>query len=174
MQIVKTLDVTPEELFDAIEASIIADIEDATGKTVSRNKLNGYHYTKKTRSGKTAGANLKTKIKTYRYPSVYEAKFTYDKGSNTTRYEVEPTEDGKGCTLTYTEDYTVNVSTAGFYGKLNLFLYERRVKKRAEDTIKSVAKYARESRGRSASALIEEAERAAADMPDDPQDTSAE
>ena len=41
MQLAKTLKVTPEELFDALAGSIMQDIENATGKRPSRNKLNG-------------------------------------------------------------------------------------------------------------------------------------
>ena len=44
MQLAKTLKVTPEELFDALAGSIMQDIENATGKRPSRNKLNGYKY----------------------------------------------------------------------------------------------------------------------------------
>lgn len=47
MQLAKTLKVTPEELFDALAGSIMQDIENATGKRPSRNKLNGYKYEKR-------------------------------------------------------------------------------------------------------------------------------
>ena len=47
MQLTKTLEVTPEELFDALAGSIMQDIENATGKCPSRNKLNGYKYEKR-------------------------------------------------------------------------------------------------------------------------------
>lgn len=47
MQITKTLEVTPEELFDALAGSIMQDIENATGKCPSRNKHNGYKYEKR-------------------------------------------------------------------------------------------------------------------------------
>ena len=47
MQLTKTLKVTPEELFDALAGSIMQDIENATGKRPSRNKLNGYKYEKR-------------------------------------------------------------------------------------------------------------------------------
>lgn len=47
MQLTKTLKVTPEELFDALAGSIMQDIENATGKCPSRNKLSGYKYEKR-------------------------------------------------------------------------------------------------------------------------------
>lgn len=46
MQLTKTLEVTPEEFFDALAGSIMQDIENATDKCPSRNKLNGYKYEK--------------------------------------------------------------------------------------------------------------------------------
>lgn len=47
MQLTKTLKVTPEELFDALAGSIMQDIENATGKRSSRNRLNGNKYEKR-------------------------------------------------------------------------------------------------------------------------------
>lgn len=47
MQLTKTPEVTPEELFDALAGSIMQDIENATGMCPSRNKHNGYKYEKR-------------------------------------------------------------------------------------------------------------------------------
>ena len=52
MQLTKTLKVTPEELFDALAGSIMQDIENATGKRSSRNRLNGNKYEKRAQAAK--------------------------------------------------------------------------------------------------------------------------
>ena len=112
MQLTKTLKVTPEELFDALAGSIMQDIENATGKRPSRNKLNGYKYEKRAQSakGKAKGTAIKVKIKHFDYPCLYEVRFQYAAGINTMRYEAVPAGDG-ACELTYTEDFRVWVAT---------------------------------------------------------------
>ena len=120
MQLTKTLKVTPEELFDALAGSIMQDIESATGKRPSRNKLNGYKYEKRARSAKgmAKGTAIKVKIKHFDYPCLYEVRFQYAAGINTMRYEAAPAGDG-ACELTYTEDFQgVGGNTSDARGKL--------------------------------------------------------
>lgn len=143
MQLTKTLKVTPEELFDALAGSIMQDIENATGKRPSRNKLNGYKYEKRAQSakGKAKGTAIKVKIKHFDYPCLYEVRFQYAAGINTMRYEAAPAGDG-ACELTYTEDFQgVGGSTSGTRGKLGLFFYERKLKSHANQTIDQIVKY---------------------------------
>ena len=125
MQLAKTLKVTPEELFDALAGSIMQDIENATGKRPSRNKLNGYKYEKRAQSakGKTKGTAIKVKIKHFDYPCLYEVRFQYAAGINTMRYETAPAGDG-ACELTYTEDFQGCgwQHVLAWRGKLGLFL----------------------------------------------------
>lgn len=64
MQLAKTLKVTPEELFDALAGSIMQDIENATGKRPSRNKLNGYKYEKRAQSAKRQGSSSSETVNT--------------------------------------------------------------------------------------------------------------
>ncbi len=79
MQLTKKLKVTPEELFDALAGFIMQDIENATGKRPSRNKLNGYKYEKRAQSakGKAKGTAIKVKIKHFDYPCLYEVRFQW-------------------------------------------------------------------------------------------------
>lgn len=143
MQLTKTLKVTPEELFDALAGFIMQDIENATGKRPSRNKLNGYKYEKRAQSakGKAKGTAIKVKIKHFDYPCLYEVRFQYAAGINTMRYEATPAGDGV-CELTYTEDFQgVGGNTSGARGKLGLFFYERKLKSHANQTIDQIVKY---------------------------------
>ncbi len=77
MQITRTLSITAEEFFDQIEQSILADIKGATGKDISRAKLNGFKYKKRARGGGKGGTPMDVKVKHYRYPELYEVRFTY-------------------------------------------------------------------------------------------------
>ena len=142
MQLVRSLKITPEEFFDAVETSVLYDIEEATGKHPKPDKLNGFRYERYEKgSGRDAGKPVKVKIREYRAPSVYEVRFKYSTGSNTIRYEVEPDEHGN-CLLVYTETYKAAIRNEGFWGKVNTFIYERRVRSRARKTTDQIARFA--------------------------------
>ena len=158
MQLVRSLKITPEEFFDAVETSVLYDIEEATGKRPKPEKLNGFRYERHEKgSGRDAGKPVKVKIKEYRAPSVYEVRFKYSTGSNTMRYEVEPDENGN-CLLVYTETYKATIKNEGFWGKVNTFIYERRVRSRARKTIDQIASYALRHRQTKKNPLLEELE----------------
>lgn len=158
MQLVRSLKITPEEFFDAIETSVLYDIEQSTGKRPKRDKLNGFKYEKVEKgSGKDAGKPIKVRICAYRFPSLYEVRFKYSTGANTMRYEVEPDEDGN-CLLVYTETYKASIKNEGFWGKVNTFIYERRIRSRARKTIDQIASYAIKHRRTESNPLIEELE----------------
>ena len=156
MQLVRSLKITPEEFFDAIETSVLYDIEEATGKRPKPQKLNGFRYERREKgSGRDAGKPVKVKINEYHAPRVYEVKFKYSTGSNTMRYEVEPDEQGN-CLLVYTETYKANIKNEGFWGKVNTFIYERRIRSRARKTIDQIASYALRHRQTKKNPLLEE------------------
>ena len=139
MELTKTLDITPEEFFDQIEKSVLGDIEKATGKELTRAKLNGFKYKKYAQGGKAAGTPMDVKISKYRYPEVYEVRFTYSNGSNTITYRATPSDDG-GMVLDYTERFINPRSSSGVMAQLQLKWYERRSRRRAEQTIAGIVK----------------------------------
>lgn len=144
MELTKHLRVTPEEFFDQIEESVIEDIEDATGKTVSRGRLNGYKYKKRASGGSKGGTPMTVKIRHYQYPRLYEVRFTYPTGTNTMRYSVTP--DGDGCLVVYSEDFTTPQSTSSVLARLQLKIYNRQMRSHAKKTLASIESYALRSR----------------------------
>lgn len=70
MQFTKTLGVTPEELFDALAGSIMQDIENATGKRSSRNRLNGNKYEKRAQAAKRQGSSSSETVNASGFESV--------------------------------------------------------------------------------------------------------
>lgn len=70
MQLTKTLGVTPEELFDALAGSIMQDIENASGKRSSRNRLNGNKYEKRAQAAKRQGSSSSETVNTSGFESV--------------------------------------------------------------------------------------------------------
>lgn len=165
MEFTRELDITPEEFFDQIEKSVQGDIEDATGKAISRAKLNGFKYKKRSRGGgKSSGTAIDVKIKQYRYPEVYEVRFKYSTGSNDITYRATPDGDG-GMVLEYTEQYAFAQPVKGLFAQLQAKRYEHRVRRTAEETVKSIVKLAKEyRRARAANPALDRLE----DEPDTP------
>ena len=147
MELSKSINITPEEFFDQIEKSVLGDIERATGKKLSRAKLNGFKYKKRARgSGKKgSGTPMDVKIKRYRYPEVYEVRFVYATGSNTVCYRVTPEGEG-GMHLEYSEEFVNPRQQSGILAALQLKRYERQSRRRAEQTIAGIEKLARQDR----------------------------
>lgn len=146
MEITRTLAISAEELFDQIEKTIVVDIREATGKEVSRAKLNGYKYKKRARGGGKAGTPMDVKIKHYRYPELYEVRFSYATGVNTVRYEVTEASDDS-VTVFYREDLEPRGDAAkGIMGMFNRKIYERRLRSRAQQTFKALEEMAKRER----------------------------
>ena len=144
MELTQHLDVTPDEFFDILEENVLSDIENATGKQVNPAHLQGYRYTKKVANGRHQ-VPMKVKIKHFRRPAVYEARFTYGTGTNTIRYELEPSENG-GCDLTYTEEFVPTTPQRGLVYRLTRMNYDRKLQARAKQTISSIEEAVRERR----------------------------
>ena len=136
MELTQHLRITPEEFFDQIERSAIDDIEGATGKTVSRGKLNGYKYKRRASGGNKAGTPMTVKIRHYAYPELYEVRFTYATGTNTMRYEVTP--DGDGCQVAYREDFSATQAASGILAQVQLKAYQWQMRRRAKQTLTSI------------------------------------
>lgn len=173
MELSRDLNITPEEFFDQIEQSVLSDIEHATGKKLSRAKLNGFKYKKRAAHAgkKQNGTPMDVKIKRYRYPEVYEVRFVYATGSNTICYRATPQGEG-GMHLDYTEDFVNPRQSSGILAALQLKRYERQSRRRAEQTIASIEKLARQDRSaRKKNPVFAEIE--AEDAADDAQDATA-
>ncbi len=143
MEFTIKLDATPDEFFDRLENSIIADIRVSTGKAVSADKLNGYKYEKVTTGRR--GVPLKVKIKAYRRPERYEARFTSGQGANAINYRVSPLPGG-GIAVAYSESFSGAQSQRGLFAGLNGKLYDFRVKHHAKGLLKSIERDIKQAR----------------------------
>lgn len=133
MELKKHFKATPDEVFNVIERSVLASIEDATGKRVSVKKLPGYHY-KRTVAQKHRRVAMKVKIKQFERPSVYEAQFVSNEGTNHICYNL--TESARGGTdLVYTEEYAPKGSQGFISAAINGFIYNIEVRFKARDTL---------------------------------------
>ena len=133
MELKKHFKATPDEVFNVIERSVLASIEDATGKRVSVKKLPGYRY-KRTVAQKHRRVAMKVKIKQFERPSVYEAQFVSNEGTNHICYNL--TESARGGTdLVYAEEYAPKGSQGFISAAINGFIYNIEVRFKARDTL---------------------------------------
>lgn len=133
MELKKHFKATPDEVFNVIERSVLASIEDATGKRVSVKKLPGYRY-KRTVAQKHRRVAMKVKIKQFERPSVYEAQFVSNEGTNHICYNLTESVRG-GTDLVYTEEYAPKGSQGFISAAINGFIYNIEVRFKARDTL---------------------------------------
>ena len=135
MELTMKLNATPDEFFERIEKSILADIRLSTGKSIAPEKLNGHKY-KKVTAGKHP-LEMKVKIKAYRRPERYEVRFTSARGVNAMSYRVKPL-PGDAMEVTYSETFDGAQPQRGIFAVLNDKLYDFRVKRHAKSLLKSI------------------------------------
>ncbi|WP_158095314.1 DUF3284 domain-containing protein [Collinsella sp. An2] len=143
MELTRKLAISPEEFFEQVEQSAIEDIERATGKRISPDKLHGFHYAKVVKQDKHT-SKMKVKVRCCRPPERYQVRFVYDQGSNTVTYEVEPAEGG--CTVRYVEEFETARPTKGIGGMLHRKFYEGQVISKAKQTLSTIEKRAMKAR----------------------------
>lgn len=152
------LEVTPEELFDVITASVLYDIKESTGKNVKRDQLHdNYTYKKKLKSKMGKEAGVKVTISKFEYPVVYEAKFESASGNNMMRYEVERLEhDHSG--LAYIEDFEGSGKMAAMNGWLVGLVYNHKAKKDIKKRLRAMEKNIIENRAMDDDSFLEQQE----------------
>lgn len=115
MQLTEHLDVDAERFFDAIETSIIEDVERSRGKKTKGITIrSGFSYKKL--NGEKNGRMLSTIVDVIEWdpPRAYGSRITDESGETTIRYLVWPTEDG-GIDVDYSEEF---VNTTGTHSAL--------------------------------------------------------
>lgn len=133
MELKKHFKATPDEVFDVIERSVLASIEEACGKQVSVKKLPGYRY-KRTVEQKHRKVAMKIKIKQFERPRIYEAQFVSNEGTNHICYSLTERDNGD-TDLVYTEEYTPKGSQGFISAAINGFIYNIEVRFKARDTL---------------------------------------
>lgn len=102
MKVSKHLNVSDKEFYTTLINSLVAEIEQATGK--KQKPYKNYKYTKELRTyGKTT-QTVTTKITELIENECYEAKFEYGQGTNSVRFDIDVVEPMK-VNVTYEEGF---------------------------------------------------------------------
>lgn len=128
MRVGRRLDAAPERVFDLIERSVAADMEQSGRKVGPAGIRRGTSYTKSMRTKMGAARTVTVRVEAFEAPRVYEASFTSSDGVNTVRYEVEPADGGSA--LSYEESFEAPTTLGSLNGRIMQRLYARRAKRR--------------------------------------------
>ncbi|WP_251157782.1 DUF3284 domain-containing protein [Caniella muris] len=130
MRVERRLDAAPERVFDLIERSVAADMEQSGRKVGPKGIRRGTSYTKAMRTKLGAARTVTVRVEAFEAPRLYEASFTSSDGVNTVRYEVGPADGGS--TLSYEESFVAPTTLGSLNGRIMQRLYARRAKRRME------------------------------------------
>lgn len=141
MEVTMDLKVSQETFFDFLVASIIQDIEQNTGKKITKADIKaGYSYDKKlkTKVGKMGSANVT--IVTFEPNTQYVASFESNQGTNFISYKMKSLEVDK-TNVIYTEEFIAADKPKEWNFKLVHFFYKKKSEKRAETNLKNIESY---------------------------------
>ena len=136
MKHISILNCSVEEVWNAIESSLLYDIEMATSQKVEPKDFDvGFTYQKKMRASRGGMITADVVIKEFDMNKKYTAQFTTNEGINIVSYSLERMNDTE-CKLTYIEEYKANKKLNSWNAELvSVFLvfnYKKRIRKMME------------------------------------------
>lgn len=141
MEVNLDLDVNKEEFFEFIYESIIKDIEESTGKKLSKEDIiQGYKYDKNLKNKLGRAGNVEVTILEFVPYKKYVAEFKSNQGKNIISYEINNLNNEK-INVTYFEDYIAPDKLKDWNFKLMNFFYKKKSMKRAESILKNIERY---------------------------------
>lgn len=147
MQVSLDLDVSKEEFFEFLYSSVINDIKESTGKTLSKEDIvKGYQYDKNLKNKMGREGEVKVTILEFEPYKKYIAEFESNQGKNIISYDVKSLNDGK-VNVIYSEEYIAPDKLKAWNFKLVNLLYKKKSIKRAETILKNIERYIKNNRG---------------------------
>nr|WP_300002023.1 DUF3284 domain-containing protein [Tissierella sp.] len=141
MQTDLKLDVSKEEFFDFLSASIIGDIKQSTGEELLKEDIaENYTYEKNIKNKMGRAGDVKVTIVDFKPFEKYRAKFTSFQGDNIIAYEIEELKDDQ-IHVTYSEDYIAADKMKALNFKLVNSLYKKRALSKSETILKNIESY---------------------------------
>ena len=113
MRVEKTMDASPEAIFELIGRSVAADMAQSGYKPKASGPKSGDHYTKTLRTKLGADRTVTVRINAFEAPSLYDVSFESSEGTTTMRYEI--TSQPEGSQVVYEETF----QAPSTLGKLN-------------------------------------------------------
>lgn len=141
MKYTQTLKCSIEEVWKALEASLIYEIETTTSKKIKASEIySGFSYQKEINASRGGVINTNVIIKEFNVNTKYTAEFTTYEGTNCLSYILEKVSDCE-CLLTYEEEYTAKKKLNGWNAKLVGGLLSYRNKNKIKKMFKSIENY---------------------------------
>lgn len=140
MEIIKTMNVSLQQMDESITKMVLEDIKNATGKKVKGSDIGaGYKYRKelKNKMGKVGTVTARIDVLKSGF---YQASFESVQGTNTLSYDYKAIDD-HSVELTYTENYLTLSTAKQMNYRLMNFLYKRSNKKRINMMLNQLEQY---------------------------------
>ncbi len=140
MKVEAHLEVSAEEFFERLLASVCYDIEKSTGKRKNPDLLKrGFSYAKPIHTKLGHERDTRVKITRLERPVAYTCTFESMGDVNTVSYDLTPA--GSGIDIVYEEDFGSSKKSRDVNGKIVGKLYERSAKKRMRNQLKAMERY---------------------------------
>ncbi|GAB6168196.1 hypothetical protein JCM1393_06560 [Clostridium carnis] len=148
MEFIKIMNISDNELYNAIVDSILYDINETTKNNISKKKLkSGYSYVKEMNTKAFSKGNVKVIIEELTEPKVYAARFVSGQGDNYLRYEIKKINEDK-IEVKYIEEFKGSSKINNWnYNILSRF-YKKKFFKRAEKTLANMERWITENRNK--------------------------
>lgn len=141
MRVEAHLDVSAEEFFERLLASVCYDIQKSTGKRKNPDLLKrGFSYAKPIHTKLGHERDTKVKITRLERPRAYTCSFEAMGDVNTVAYDLTPTADG-GIDVVYEETFGSQKKSRDVNGKIVGKLYEHSAKKRMLRQLQAMERY---------------------------------
>ncbi len=142
MKVEAHLEVSAEEFFERLLASVCYDIEQSTGKRKNPALLKkGFSYRKPIHTKLGHERDTKVKITRLERPVAYTCRFESMGDVNTVSYDLAPSADGASVDVIYEEDFGSSKKSRDVNGKIVGKLYERSAKKRMKNQLRAMERY---------------------------------
>lgn len=141
MKYTDTLKCSVEEVWKALETSLMYEMEEATSKKLVSSDLKaGISYQKKMNASRGGAIHTEVLIKEFEKNKKYTAQFTTYEGVNTLSYSLEKVSDTE-CLVTYEENYSANKKLNGWNAKLVSIVLGFSHKNKVKKIFKNIENY---------------------------------
>lgn len=145
MEVIRTLDITMDEMDAFIQEMVLKDIYQATGKKIKKGEVHpGYKYHKKLKGRNGREGKVVTKIEQLTSGN-YSVSFSSSQGKNYLSYCYDE-DDDKKVKLCYKESYDAKTKLQALNYKIMNFFYRKSNLKRIRLTLAQIEHLIQENR----------------------------
>ncbi len=154
MEMSRQINATTQEVYEVVLEALYTEVTQSSNKKIHKSALKkGFTHTKKIKKGKTT-TEYHYNFKELGPTTGYDLHVKTNSGTIYMGMKWQDEGDGT-CMLTYHEDYKADYELKGVFYKISDFFYQRKIKRRARNMLKSIDDYIKKQRKEQAEAKPE-------------------